>query len=137
MQNKYIGIIIAVVLIAGIGGLVYYKKSASLAPTPVYETPATSAGSESTNPEANGSAGGTSGTTLAQVSQHNSRTSCWAAINGNVYDLTSWIPNHPGGEQAILQLCGTDGSAKFNAQHGGNGRVLSVLAGFKISLLAK
>lgn len=72
---------------------------------------------------------------MAQVAQHNSRTSCWSAINGNVYDLTSWIPNHPGGEQGILQLCGTDGSVKFNKQHGDQQRQATVLAGFKIGVL--
>lgn len=77
------------------------------------------------------------GITMATITEHNSRSSCWATINGSVYDLTSWIPHHPGGEQAILQLCGTDGSAKFNRQHGSNNRVLTVLAGFKIGTLTQ
>lgn len=77
------------------------------------------------------------GISMTQIAQHNSRTSCWSAINGNVYDLTSWIPNHPGGEQAIIQLCGTDGSAKFNGQHGGQQRQAMVLAGFKIGALTR
>lgn len=79
----------------------------------------------------------TGGITLAQVAQHNSRTSCWSAINGNVYDLTSWIPNHPGGEKAILSLCGIDGSAGYNGQHGGKSKPATILAGFKIGVLAK
>ncbi len=78
-----------------------------------------------------------SGMTMSEVASHNSRMSCWAVINGSIYDLTGWIPKHPGGAGAIAQLCGTDGSAKFNAQHGGSGMVLSVLTGFKIGLLAK
>ena len=72
---------------------------------------------------------GISATTIAQ---HSTRASCWTSINGNVYDLTSWIPKHPGGEQAILQLCGGDGSAKFNGMHGGDGAKLKILSGFKI-----
>jgi cytochrome b involved in lipid metabolism len=79
----------------------------------------------------------TGGITLAQVAKHNSRTSCWSAINGNVYDLTSWIPNHPGGEQAILYLCGIDGSAAYNGQHGGNAKTTKILTGFKIGALTK
>lgn len=70
--------------------------------------------------------------TATQVARHNARESCWSVINSNVYDLTSWIPNHPGGEQAILQLCGTDGSEKFNGQHGGSEKQAIILAGFKI-----
>lgn len=133
--------IVALVLIVGIGFLVYEKKQSDLAPNP-----ATSAGSESINPAAHPSATSTSeettlptpsGITLAEVGQHHTHETCWAAINGSVYDLTSWIPKHPGGEQAILSLCGTDGSAKFNRQHGGNSMVLSILAGFKIGTLAQ
>lgn len=85
--------------------------------------------------------GGTSGTTtpsgytLAQISSHNSRTSCWSAINGNVYDLTSWVDSHPGGALTILTICGKDGSPFFNAQHGGKNKPANILAGFKIGVL--
>jgi cytochrome b involved in lipid metabolism len=74
---------------------------------------------------------------MAQVATHNSRSSCWTVISGNVYDLTSWIPMHPGGEQNILQLCGIDGTTKFNGQHGNDSRAKSVLVGFKIGALVQ
>ncbi len=75
--------------------------------------------------------------TLAQVATHANGTSCWTAINGGVYDVTSWINQHPGGPGAILSICGKDGSAAFNGQHGGQARPASELAGFKIGALAK
>ncbi len=75
--------------------------------------------------------------TLAQVAQHNNGASCWTAINGDVYDVTSWINEHPGGPQAILSLCGTDGSAAFNGQHGGQARPAAELATFKIGTLVQ
>lgn len=75
--------------------------------------------------------------TLAEVALHNSGTSCWTAINGNVYDVTSWINEHPGGPEAILSLCGTDGSTAFNDQHGGQSRPEAELATFKIGALAQ
>ena len=75
--------------------------------------------------------------TMAQVAQHNSQASCWTAINGNVYDLTSWINQHPGGPGHILALCGVDGSAAFNAQHGGQARPAQELASFLIGALSK
>lgn len=84
-----------------------------------------------------GEASGGSGITAAIVATHASRASCWTIINGNVYDLTSWIPKHPGGEQAILQLCGIDGSAKFNRKHGGDAPKEKVLFGFKVGALAQ
>jgi cytochrome b involved in lipid metabolism len=78
-----------------------------------------------------------SGYTMADVAKHNSQASCWTAINGNVYDVTTWINQHPGGAEAILSLCGTDGSAAFNGQHGGQRRPEQELASFKIGALSK
>jgi len=73
---------------------------------------------------------------MAKVAQHNSASSCWTAINGNVYDLTNWIDQHPGGQGPILSLCGTDGSAAFNGQHGGQRRPESELSNFLLGPLA-
>jgi hypothetical protein len=70
------------------------------------------------------------GYTMDDVAAHDSEASCWAAIDGNVYDLTEWIGQHPGGSQRILPLCGTDATAAFSAQHGGQARPASELATF-------
>jgi len=78
-----------------------------------------------------------SGYTLADVAKHNSQSSCWAAINGSVYDLTSWINQHPGGPERILAICGTDGSAAFNQQHGGQSEPAAELATFRIGSLTQ
>ncbi|MDB5190027.1 MAG: conserved rane protein of unknown function [Parcubacteria group bacterium] len=75
--------------------------------------------------------------TQAQVATHNTSNSCWAIINGNVYDLTKWIPQHPGGEGPILSLCGKDGTSMFEAQHSNNGRANAELATLKIGTLGK
>jgi len=80
----------------------------------------------------------TAGTyTLAHVAPHNSATSCWSIINGGVYDLTSWIAKHPGGKQAILSLCGKDGSAAFNGQHEGGEKQAAMLVTLKIGTLVQ
>jgi cytochrome b involved in lipid metabolism len=75
------------------------------------------------------------GFTLSDVENHASSSSCWTAVNGNVYDVTSFISQHPGGSRAILSLCGIDGSDAFNGQHGGQRRPASELASFKIGTL--
>lgn len=75
--------------------------------------------------------------TLAQVATHNNASSCWAAINGKVYNLTSWINQHPGGPERILSICGKDGSALFNGQHSGEARPETMLAGFYLGPLAQ
>jgi uncharacterized protein YjdB len=58
---------------------------------------------------------GTTTYTLADVATHNTSTDCWVAISGNVYNLTAFIPLHPGGSAAIIGLCGTDGTAALSA----------------------
>lgn len=74
--------------------------------------------------------------TMSVVATHNTRESCWTVINGSVYDLTTWIARHPGGANAILRLCGTDGTATFEGQHGGQGGPESQLAEFRVGALA-
>ncbi len=75
------------------------------------------------------------GYTLTQVSTHNKRSNCWTTINGGVYNVTSWINQHPGGAGAIIGLCGIDASSAFNGQHTGDRRPASELASFKIGIL--
>lgn len=75
--------------------------------------------------------------TIAQVATHNSEANCYSAINGNVYDLTAFITKHPGGDRNILRICGIDGSAAFDGQHGGDSKPERILAGFEIGTLVK
>ena len=70
--------------------------------------------------------------TLAQVQAHADASSCWTIIGDNVYDLTPWINQHPGGAENILKLCGKDGTAAFTGKHGGQEKQENTLAGFKI-----
>ena len=58
--------------------------------------------------------------TLADISQHYQASDCWLAIHGKVYDVTSWIPVHPGG-QAILEGCGKDATDLYETRPMGSG----------------
>ena len=73
--------------------------------------------------------------TLAQVRANNSAASCWTIIEGDVYDLTKWIEQHPGGSGVIKGLCGADGTKSFENQHGGSGKVTRQLTQFYIGRL--
>lgn len=73
---------------------------------------------------------------MEDVGSHNTRSNCWSAINGSVYDLTSFVERHPGGASRIVALCGTDGSSAFNRQHGGSTRAQSMLVLLKIGFLS-
>jgi cytochrome b involved in lipid metabolism len=77
------------------------------------------------------------GYTMAQVRANNGRAKCWTVISENVYDLTVWINAHPGGEGAIISLCGTDGTQGFLAMHRNQSRPESRLAGALLGPLAK
>jgi hypothetical protein len=98
------------------------------APTPI----ATPAASATPTPAAT-----TSGYTMAQVSANNSAKSCWAVIEGSVYNLTAWINSHPGGSGAILSLCGTEATSSFKGKHGNQSRPAAQLSGYLLGPLAK
>ncbi len=74
--------------------------------------------------------------TMADVATHKSATDCWAAVNQKVYDLTGWIAKHPGGEDKIIPLCGTDASSAFTTKHGSAQKPNDMLATFLIGDLA-
>ncbi len=38
-------------------------------------------------------------------------------LHGNVYDVTAFLPSHPGGSRIILQLAGRDATAEFDPIH--------------------
>ena len=77
------------------------------------------------------------GYTMGKVKANNTASSCWSVINGNVYDLTNWINQHPGGSGAIRGLCGTDGSAEYLAQHKGQSNAGSRLASYLLGPIQK
>ena len=58
--------------------------------------------------------------TLADVSMHSTADDCWLVIHGKVYDVTTWIPQHPGGN-AILEGCGKDATDLFETRPMGSG----------------
>lgn len=41
---------------------------------------------------------------MDELSMHNSESSCWIAVSGQVYDVTSFIGNHPGGKKNSQRL---------------------------------
>ncbi|KAG6333019.1 hypothetical protein ID866_6072 [Astraeus odoratus] len=46
--------------------------------------------------------------TTEDVSSHKHAGSCWVTLRGKVYDVTPFIPDHPGGEDIILKHGGAD-----------------------------
>jgi hypothetical protein len=73
--------------------------------------------------------------TIKEVAQHSTAADCWSVVNGNVYDLTQWINEHPGGSGPVESMCGIDASTPFNNQHNGQGEPETALANFQIGTL--
>lgn len=81
----------------------------------------------------------TTSLTLTEVTKHNSASDCWMAINGNVYNLSSYIQAglHPGGDK-IINGCGKDASIMFQMMGKHNsGKTGSTLANYLLGALQK
>ena len=136
MNKKIISMIIIVVAVVIIGVVAFNKQSATTVSAPEAVAPA-SATTSSSATSTTGIPAGSVTFTLSDVATHNTEEDCYAAINGNVYNLTAWIKKHPGGDRAILSICGKDGSSAFNGQHGGDAKPERILAGFEVGALTK
>lgn len=123
MKSSVIAIIIVVSLVA-VGVFLYFASSS--------DDGNTVDNRQSVNIQSNESATAENATptqeqaelsqiTLEQVSQRSSATDCWTIIDGSVYDITSYVPRHPGGDE-ILLACGTDGSSLFNQRTTADGQ---------------
>ncbi len=56
---------------------------------------------------------------LATLELHSSSSDCWVVYKNKVYDITMFIPQHPGGEGPIARTCGTTNfESAFQRQHG-------------------
>jgi cytochrome b involved in lipid metabolism len=134
-KTTIIGLVVGVALV---GGLLWYSQyKGAMNSDPMNQDQ----GMEQTVPAGSGiedgpaGAGKVAGYTLEDIAMHNGEESCWTAVSGNVYDVTTWIPQHPGGPQRILAMCGKDATAAFEGQHGGMPRPEEMLASFKIGVL--
>ncbi len=152
MSKKIIiAIIIAIVVIGGIVLLVNNDSQSAPAsetvrnattntgPTPVTQEPVTS-GPQPVAPDAPTSTQAQASASvktfsMADIASHSDATSCYTAIRGDVYDLTTWIKEHPGGSRSILKICGKDGTTAFVGEHGGRSPQEQMLADFKIGVL--
>lgn len=58
--------------------------------------------------------------TRAELAVHNTQASCWVAYKGIIYDLTAWLPKHPGSAGAIAPFCGKaeEFASAFTGKHG-------------------
>ncbi|TQB73043.1 hypothetical protein MPDQ_006293 [Monascus purpureus] len=55
--------------------------------------------------------------TGADIAKHNSKDSCWVIVHGKAYDVTDFLPEHPGGQKIILKYAGRDATEEFEPIH--------------------
>eukprot|EP01114_Cavostelium_apophysatum_P024096 TRINITY_DN932_c0_g1_i1.p1 TRINITY_DN932_c0_g1~~TRINITY_DN932_c0_g1_i1.p1 ORF type:complete len:441 (-),score=75.43 TRINITY_DN932_c0_g1_i1:60-1382(-) len=51
-----------------------------------------------------------------EIHKHRSAEDCWIVVDGKVYDVTSWVDKHPGGD-LILQGAGREATPLFKSYH--------------------
>ncbi|MBB5206093.1 cytochrome b involved in lipid metabolism [Inhella inkyongensis] len=74
-----------------------------------------------------------------ELARHARADDCWLAINGQVYALTAYLPEHPADPALLPARCGQDASAAYRDK--GIGRAHSaradrLLAQYRIGALA-
>lgn len=54
---------------------------------------------------------------FAEVQKHNTKKDCWLVVEDKVYDVSKFIPYHPGGS-ILARYAGQDATDAFYAFHG-------------------
>lgn len=111
-MKKIVGIAIVAAVVVGGGVFAYTQMNKEDEPAPV----TTSIDEQTLNTET----ADQEAYTVDEVKDHNSKDDCWTIINGNVYDITSYVPRHPGGDE-ILRACGEDGTSLFTQRQDSSG----------------
>ena len=44
--------------------------------------------------------------TGAELARHNTERDCWIAVGGTVYDVSAFLPDHPGGPETVIEHAG-------------------------------
>ena len=75
--------------------------------------------------------------TQEDVANHASRTGCWVTRDGKVYNVTSFLADHPGGDDLILKYAGKDIGAimKDPAEHDHSDSAYDMLDEFVVGRL--
>jgi cytochrome b involved in lipid metabolism len=53
---------------------------------------------------------------LVEVARHGSKDDCWMLIAGQVYDLTTYVPQHPSDPTAFLPWCGKEATEAYRTK---------------------
>ena len=51
--------------------------------------------------------------TWDELMKHNKRNDCWILIEGKVFDVTTYLAEHPGGDDILVRNSGRDATEGF------------------------
>ncbi|KAL2809677.1 cytochrome b5-like heme/steroid binding domain-containing protein [Aspergillus granulosus] len=51
--------------------------------------------------------------TLKEVAEHNTKKDLYLVVHDKVYDCSTFVDEHPGGEEVLLDVAGQDGTEAF------------------------
>lgn len=54
--------------------------------------------------------------TQAELARHATPEDCWMAIRGDIYDLTTYLPDHPARPSLINPWCGQEATEAYNTK---------------------
>lgn len=88
---------------------------------------------------ATGSPAGQSAYTLAEVAKHDSQQDCWLVIEGEVYDVSSYVDKHPAPPSVLVPWCGKEATEGMRTK--GYGRdhspaAWNMLSNYRVGSLA-
>jgi cytochrome b involved in lipid metabolism len=77
---------------------------------------------------------------LAEVARHATEADCWMAIDGVVYNLTAYLPEHPSRPSVVLPWCGKEATEAYKTKTKGRPHSPAadqLLPSFRIGVLDK
>ncbi|KAJ0972947.1 hypothetical protein J5N97_020906 [Dioscorea zingiberensis] len=68
----------------------------------------------------------------SEISLHTSKKDCWLVIHGKVYDVTTFLEDHPGGEDVLLHASASGDATKSFEEVGHSSTAKSLMKGYLI-----
>ncbi len=75
----------------------------------------------------------------AELAQHARFADCWMAIRGSVYDVSTYLPEHPSRPEVVLPWCGREASEAYETKNKGrphSARADELLADYRVGSFA-